>query len=160
MQSYCFIIFKPDALERHLVGPILKDFKEGGFIIELFDLREVTSELILKHYEEVIQKLGEDFKKQVLDYFVGKTMIPVIIAQEGPDAIANARKLVGNTDPSKAGEDTIRGYYGVDSLAAADAEGRIAKNLIHCCDSEGAFKRESRLWFDADVFNPDEMMEG
>ncbi|MDD2413646.1 MAG: nucleoside-diphosphate kinase [Eubacteriaceae bacterium] len=154
MKSYCLIIFKPDALERQLVGPILKDFLDHGFTIEIADCKTVTRPLIFAHYEEVITRLGEAFKKRAAAYFTGKRMIPVIVSQAGDQAIPNARKLVGKTDPSVAAPESIRGHYGRDSLAAADAQGRIAENLIHCCDSQEAFDRETALWFDPAVFDP------
>ncbi len=148
MKSYCFIIFKPDALKRELVAPILRDFRRAGFSIEMADLRRVDAPLITAHYQEVIQRLGAAFKAQVEAYFVGETMMPVIVSCEGEDAIARARALVGSTDPAKAEATSIRGHYGVDSMAAADVEGRIAQNLIHCCDSEAAYIHETGLWLD------------
>lgn len=153
MKSYCLIIFKPDAIAENLVGAILEDFKRRDFAIESFDLKIVTRELIFAHYADVIAKLGESFRQQVEDYFVGKTMLPVIISQEGPDAIASARALTGATDPSKAAADTIRGHYGHDSLADADAQGRTVYNLIHCCDSPESFKHEAALWFSPDLLH-------
>lgn len=147
MRTYCLIIFKPDAVEEGRVGEIVRDFTDRGFTLELFDIKTVTRELILEHYEEIIAKLGDDFQRRVEAYFVGRTMIPVVISLEGPDAIAAARELTGATDPSRAAPDTIRGRYGHDSLAQADAEGRIARNVLHCSDSPEAFRREAHLWF-------------
>jgi nucleoside-diphosphate kinase len=154
MKSYCLIIFKPDAIAENLVGTIITDFKRRDFVIETFDLKTVTPELIFAHYAEVIAKLGDGFKKQVEACFVGKTMLPVIVSQEGADAIANARALTGATDPSKAAADTIRGHYGHDSLAEADAQGRTVNNLIHCCDSPESFKNEASLWFSPELLDP------
>lgn len=154
MRTYCLIIFKPDAVEEGRVGEIVRDFREQGFDLELFDVRTVTRELILAHYAEIIAKLGEGFQKRVEAYFVGRTMIPAIVSLEGPDAIAAARALTGATDPVKAAAGTIRGRYGHDSLAQADAEDRIARNVLHCSDSPEAVRREARLWFAPEVLDP------
>ena len=49
----------------------------------------------------------------------------VVIALEGTDAIAAARKTIGATKPSESDAGTIRGDYGLE----------IGRNLVHGSDS-------------------------
>jgi nucleoside-diphosphate kinase len=151
MKNYALIIMKPDALERGLVETIVKRFVDQAFQIEMVGYKTVETELILTHYAEVIEKLGDWFKEMVIRDFVGKGMIPIILSQDSEAAIANARALTGATDPASATKGTIRGDYGQDSLEAANAEGRSCFNLIHCSDSMAAFESEVKLWFDAEI---------
>ncbi|AWW25886.1 nucleoside-diphosphate kinase [Acetobacterium sp. KB-1] len=147
MKSYAFIIMKPDALAAELVETIISRFKEHNFGIEIVGFKKASETLILQHYQEVIEKLGPTFKTIIVSDLLNKGMIPIILSQDGPDAIPNARLLTGATDPSKAFPGTIRGDYGKDSMADANQEGRNCHNLIHCSDSEESFKKEIKLWF-------------
>ena len=147
MKSYAFIIMKPDALEAELVETIISRFKEHDFQIEMVGFKKADETLIISHYEDVIKKLGPSFKTILVSDLLGKGLLPVILSQEGQDAIVNARALTGATDPKKALSETIRGDFGQDSMEAANQEGRNCHNLIHCSDSEESFKKEIKLWF-------------
>lgn len=153
MKSYALIIMKPDALEAELVETIVARFIAAGFQIEMVGFKKVTEHLILTHYAEVIEKLGESFKKNAITAFVGKIMVPIILSQEGTDAISNSRKLTGATDPTAALKGTIRGDFGADSFVKADAEGRCCNNLIHCSDSIESVLAESKLWFAPETYD-------
>lgn len=148
MKSKVLIIMKPDALERGLVTEILKRFMDSHFKIEMVSYQGVDERMILKHYAEVIEKLGPNFGEIIKNDYVGKSMIPIILSQDGPEAIKNARQLTGATDPSKALVGTIRGDLASDSLEQARLNHRSCQNLIHCCDSEEALTRELAIWFD------------
>jgi nucleoside-diphosphate kinase len=151
MKDYALIIMKPDALKAELVETIIQRFIQNNYKIEMVGYKEVTVDLIIKHYAEVIEKLGEWFKDIVIKDFVGYGMIPVILSQEGENAIANARKLTGATDPSVAALGTIRGDLSKDSMEAANRENRSCYNLLHCSDSTESFHRELKLWFDPEI---------
>lgn len=151
MKEYALIIMKPDALERGLVETIVKQFIDKDFQVEMVGFKTVEENLILSHYQEVIEKLGDWFKALVIKDFVGKGMIPVILSQDSVAAIANARALTGATDPAAAAKGTIRGDYGQDSMESANAQGRSCFNLIHCSDSKEAFETEVKLWFDPQI---------
>lgn len=151
MKDYALIIMKPDALERGLVETIVKRFIDKEFQVEMVGFKTVAETLILSHYAEVIEKLGDWFREMVISDFVGKGMIPIIISQNSEAAIANARALTGATDPAAAAKGTIRGDYGQDSMEAANAEKRSCFNLLHCSDSKEAFETEVKLWFDPQI---------
>lgn len=42
----------------------------------------------------------------------------------------------------------IRGVFGSDCIATADAENRATANLLHVADSPVSARREIALWFD------------
>ncbi len=148
MKSKVLIIMKPDALERGVVAEILKRFIDNQFKIEMISYQDVNETIILRHYAEVIEKLGPSFAEIMKNDYVGKSMIPIILSQDGSEAIKNARQLTGATDPSQALAGTIRGDLGLDSLEEANRKQRSCQNLIHCCDSEESLKREMAIWFD------------
>jgi nucleoside-diphosphate kinase len=149
MKQSTFMMLKPDAVKRGLVDPILSIFKENGY--EIIRQKEVMvcRELILKHYEEVIQKVNQPyFQQAILDTFEGTKVIALEIAKEGEHVIEEVRTLVGATDPVKADPKSIRGRYIDDSLEVAMREKRTLRNLIHASDSLENAKLEMKLWFE------------
>lgn len=152
MKTYALIILKPDALEAELVEAIIRRFIADGFQIEMMGFKRVDEPLILTHYAEVIQKLGESFKKMAITAFGGQAMVPIILSQDGENAIANSRALTGATDPAKAEPGTIRGDLGTDSFENADREERCCYNLIHCSDSTESLLTEIKLWFEPETW--------
>jgi hypothetical protein len=60
------------------------------------------------------------------------------------------RSLLGHYDPAVADRDSIRGYFGVDSLAIARSQNRLIDNLIHTSDDPGAARRDFLIWFGGD----------
>lgn len=80
--------------------------------------------------------------------FVGEVVCTVELAHLRTDTVAWVRDLIGSTDPAAARPDTIRGLYGVDSMAAARAENRMLRNLIHASDSDDNVQKELVLWFE------------
>ncbi|MEG0239939.1 nucleoside-diphosphate kinase [Anaerorhabdus sp.] len=145
-QSY--VMFKPDCLQRELVDELKKVIEENGFTIVKSKEVLVDEERILKHYEEVIERLNSDsFKQSIINAFVGKKVIAMEITNNSGDCIEKFRALLGPTDPAKASPQTIRGKYGNDSMEKSKAEGRMLNNLVHASDSEENAQKELELWF-------------
>jgi len=148
MQPSTFIMFKPDAVERHLVDTILDIFRQEGFQVVRKKDVIVSKELILKHYEEVIQKVNQAyFPLAIQKTFVGKKVVAVELSKGSLDVVGEVRTLVGATDPAKADSKSIRGRFKDDELSVAMAEKRTLRNLIHASDSIDNAKQEMMLWF-------------
>lgn len=141
-----FVFLKPDALERGLVYEVLSYFLRKGIAIRALDLQTVKTETICAHYATHIEKYGPDFKKQTLDMFAGKQVMPIIL-EGNASVVEDVRAIVGATQPAKAAQGTIRGDLGLgDCYERSVAEGRLVRNLIHASDSEEAVRAETRLW--------------
>jgi nucleoside-diphosphate kinase len=144
-----FIILKPDALKRGLREDILNYFKDRDFQVVRENVVTVDQKRILDHYQEVIERIGsEDFRQAVLREFVGEVVCTVELTHLRTDTVAWVRDLIGSTDPAAARPDTIRGFYGDDSMADARAENRMLRNLIHASDSDDNVQKELVLWFE------------
>jgi nucleoside-diphosphate kinase len=78
--------------------------------------------------------------------FAGRT-VTVALAHGEPGIHAQLRRLIGHTDPTRAAAGTIRGDLGDDSLSAADAAGRLVRNLVHTSDDPDAARRDFGTWF-------------
>lgn len=140
------VLLKPDALERGLAGAVLARFEAAG--LRIADSRMVRPSLSLleTHYADLQQRNERAFRRTTAS-LQGLPFLALILV--GPNAIAKVRALAGPTDPSNAPAGTIRGDFGHDSIALADAENRTTQNLVHASDSERSVERESALWFGA-----------
>lgn len=148
MASRTFIMLKPDAIEKNLEGDILAFFKDYGIEVVRWDTVVVDEPLIINHYQEVIDKLNmPDFPNRIRTYFVGKTVRIFEMESKENNVVAKVRELIGATDPSKAGSDTIRGKYSDDSMDLAKEQLRLVHNLIHASDSDESAQKEIELWF-------------
>ena len=147
MKEQTFIIIKPDAIDRGLEREIFNIIEKNGFRIQVSKKVIVKKDIILKHYQEVIERIQLDyFQDAIIDAFDQKEVIIAKIESEA-DTINRLRKLVGATDPSKAALDSIRGKLGNDSFDLASKEKRMINNLIHASDSIISANKEIFLWF-------------
>jgi nucleoside-diphosphate kinase len=142
------ILLKPDAMQRQLDQDILTFFTSRGLTIVRQARVKVKKATILRHYEEVIARIGKGpFRQYVIKEFVGQTVLVAELESPSPDVIEQVRDWVGATDPVLASKDSIRGMYGEDSLYQARDEERMLRNLIHASDAKESVKRELQLWF-------------
>lgn len=114
------IIIKPDAVQRGLTGEIIKRFEARGLRIIGMKFMQVSRELAEKHY--AIHQ-GKSFYEGLVSYIISSPV--VVIALEGTNAVAAARKTIGATRPQEAEAGTIRGDFALE----------VGRNLVHGSDS-------------------------
>ena len=130
-----FVMMKPDAVQRRLMGKILSRFEEKGLQIVAVKLMQIDEELAKTHYGEHAEK---PFFPSLVEYITSSPALAMVI--EGEEAITTIRKLVGATNPLEADLGTIRGDYGMDT----------GRNIIHASDSPASAEREIGLFFNED----------
>ena len=168
-----FVILKPDAVQRSLVGEILGRFERTGLKLIALKMVVPDEKILWKHYNKdeawFLKKGGKivddrkaggmPVEKDALAY--GKDIIgalvrfmtagPVVMMViEGNQAVAVGKKLVGETEPATSDVGTIRGDLTMDSYSIAAIDDRAVRNLIHCSDQVEEAKREIGLWFTND----------
>lgn len=126
------ILFKPDAVEKNLVGEALKRFEEGGNTVRGIKMMQLTPELLEEHYAHITDR---PFYPRLIQFM---TSTPVIaLALEGEDIINKVRERLGATDSPNAEDGTIRKEYGVNSMF----------NICHASDSPEAAEVELKRFF-------------
>jgi nucleoside-diphosphate kinase len=126
------IIFKPDCVQRRLVGGILARFEAKGLRIAALKLLQVDRALGEKHYGE---HAGRPFFEGLIDFITGGPVVVGVL--EGNEAITVVRTMLGATSGVAAAPGTIRGDYSISKQ----------NNLIHGSDSPESAAREIALWF-------------
>jgi len=165
-----FVILKPDAVHRSLVGEIMKRLESTGLKFTAVKMLTPTREQVLAHYNKDdawceekgnltiknLKEKGKEPEKTALEYgrdimegnVAFMTCSPVIIlVLEGNHAVGIVKKIVGSTEPMSSDVGTIRGDMTLDSYSLANADGRAVRNLIHCSDSTKEAEREIKVWF-------------
>lgn len=142
------ILFKPDAVQRGIVGEILTRFERVGLKIIGTKMIFPNKEHYHKHYEgigKMVTRRGEKAFDMALEFM---TQGPVIaMALEGVESVELVRKLVGGTEPKTALPGTIRGDYSHMSFGYADEHSVGIPNLIHASGSVEEAKQEIEHWF-------------
>jgi len=149
------ILFKPDAVQRGVVGEILTRFERVGLKIIGTKMIAPDKEHYYKHYEEigqVITRRGEATFNNVLEMMNQGPVIATVL--EGVEAVELVRKLVGSTEPKSSAPGTIRGDYSHMSYGYGDAVGKGIPNLIHASGDLSDAKKEIPHWFsDDELYN-------
>lgn len=149
------ILFKPDAVQRGVVGEILTRFERVGLKIVGTRMIAPQNEHYYKHYEEIGKlktRRGDDAMNVTLEFMQQGPVIAMVL--EGVEAIALVRKLVGSTEPKSSAPGTIRGDFSHMSYAYADQTHQGIPNLIHASADIGDATQEISHWFsDEDLYD-------
>ena len=172
-QERSLVLLKTDAVQRSLVGEIIKRFEQTGLKISAMKMVEATEAQLLDHYnkddawyqkkgEGIVEELkeqgtkvdkepieyGKDIIRTVVKYMQASPIVALVF--EGNKATSVVTKIVGSTEPSTSDVGTIRGDYTVDSFGHATYENRAVRNLVHQSESPEEAEREIKIWFGED----------
>ena len=127
-----FSMIKPLSVKANHIGGILNEISKNGFKIVAIKMVWLTLRDSKNFYAVHREKL---FFKELTESISSGPILVMVLEKE--DAINSFRKLIGNTNPLKAEEGTIRKKYGVS----------ITDNAIHGADSDENADREARFYF-------------
>lgn len=127
-----FTMIKPDAVEANNIGPILNMINKAGFKIQAMKYMKLSKDQAGKFYE--VHK-DRPFYGELTEYMSNGPIVAAVLSKE--DAVADYRKLIGATDPSKAEEGTIRKTFAKS----------IAANAVHGSDSDENAEIEAGFFF-------------
>ncbi|MDP2641829.1 MAG: nucleoside-diphosphate kinase [bacterium] len=174
-EEQTFVLIKPDAVQKGLVGEIIKRFEQRDLKIVALEMFQPTTKQIDDHYpkdESWVTRLGEKslstYKKYgidpkplvgsedpakigllvrswVIDYMTSAPLVRMIV--QGLHAVDTVRKITGPTLPFQAEMGTIRGDFSIDSPALANSEKRAVMNLVHASETPEEAQHEIRHWF-------------
>jgi len=132
MSERTFVMLKPDAVQRGLVGEIISRIERKGLKIIAMKMLRVDRALAERHYEV---HRGKHFFEELVEFVTSSPVVAMVI--EGEEAIKVIRRMMGTTNPFEAEPGTIRGDFGCD----------LTRNLIHGSDSPEMAAREIALFF-------------
>ena len=149
------VLFKPDTVQRGLVGEILTRFERVGLKIIGTKMIFPDKDHYYQHYEGIghmVTRRGEKAFDVTLQMMVSGPVIAMVF--EGVEAVALVRKLVGGTEPKSALPGTIRGDFSHMSFEYADTKEKGIPNLIHASGDPEEAQKEIGHWFsDDELYN-------
>lgn len=129
-QDRTLAIIKPDGMEN--IVQILEMIYDAGLYVDKYDVRLLDENIVDEHYSHL---LGEPFYPKLKNYMMSGEVVIMILT--GTNAVEKLRNLMGPTDSTKAGSDTIRGRFGTDKTY----------NAIHGSDSKESAEIEINRFF-------------
>lgn len=127
-----YIMLKPDAVQRHLIGEVVSRIEKKGYQITQAKLMTLDKEVIAEHYAHL---LDEPFYPTLEDFMTSGPVFGMVV--EGVNVIAGMRQLMGPTNIYEASPGTIRGDYA----------NNMTENIIHGSDSEETAAIEIKRFF-------------
>jgi len=127
-----FVMIKPDAVQRGLIGEIISRFEKKGLKLVAMKMLSVSRDFAEKHYG--IHK-GKPFFEPTVKYITSSPVVAMVL--EGNNVINMVRGMMGKTNPQDAAMGTIRGDYGQF----------IGRNIVHGSDGPDTAEFEINLWF-------------
>lgn len=126
------VLIKPDAMQRRLAGTVISRLEGQGLKLVALKMLHLDKALAERHYAI---HAGKPFFEDLISYITSTPIIASVF--EGEGAVEVIRKIMGATDPSKAGPGTIRSDFGLD----------IQRNTVHSSDSIETAEHEIELFF-------------
>lgn len=131
MERTCILI-KPDALQRNLLGEIIRRFERKGLKIVGLKMMQLEDVVLEDHY---VHHKDKPFFGKLRDFM--KSTPVIAVALQGLDAVDAVRIIVGTTKGREADAGSIRG----------DLAMSIQTNLIHASDSTENAQAEIKRFF-------------
>lgn len=148
------VVFKPDAIQRGIMGEVLSRFERVGLKIIGMKMVNPDEDHYYHHYEtigQMVSRRGEaQFKVQLGAMQEGPVIAMVL---EGVEAVSLVRKMVGATNAKDAAPGTIRGDYAHASLDHVNKHNVALPTILHASGDPDEAKKELKHWFgDEEIF--------
>jgi len=125
-------IIKPDAVAKNQIGTIISMLESGGLRVAAARFLRLSKSDAERFY--AVHRERPFFGS--LTTFMSEGPI-LVMALEGPNAIAKNREIMGATDPAKATAGTIRKAVGEN----------VERNAVHGSDAPETAKQEIAFFF-------------
>ncbi|NWS50152.1 NDK3 kinase, partial [Probosciger aterrimus] len=129
-----FVAIKPDGVQRHLVGEIIRRFERKGLQLVGMKLLQVRGRESKSPGQAPFGSAGGSGRSPACWGHLGTRSSWV---WQGLDVVKTVRMMIGETNPADSRPGTIRGDFCLE----------VSKNVIHGSDSVESAKQEISLWF-------------
>ena len=127
-----YIMLKPDAIRRNLIGEIIGRIEKKGYQISNMKMFMLNDQILKEHYAHIADR---PFFPEVCAYMTSGPVIGMVV--EGENVIKGMRQMMGQTKYLEAPMGTIRGDYSCNDR----------ENLIHGSDAPETAEIEIKRFF-------------
>jgi nucleoside-diphosphate kinase len=133
------VIIKPGAIQRGLIGEVVRRFEQKGLQICGLKMVQLTDELLAEHYAHIAEKPFFPRVKAAM-----KATPVIVLCLKGMDAVHVVHRLAGATNGREAAMGTMRGDYSMS----------VQWNIIHTSDSVKTADLElNRFFKEEEIFD-------
>jgi nucleoside-diphosphate kinase len=125
-------IVKPDGVQKHLVGEVIKRFEAHG--LKVIGLKMISMDKKEAEGFYVVHR-GKPFFESLTAFMSSGPSVVMVL--EGEGAISKTRELMGATDLKQAKEGTLRRQFATN----------IEKNVVHGSDAPETAAFEIKYFF-------------
>jgi len=127
-------IVKPDGVQKHLIGEVIKRFEDHG--LKVIGLKMISMD---KKEAEGFYSVhqGKPFYESLTTFMSSGPAVVMVL--EGEGAISKTRELMGATDLKQAKEGTLRRQYATN----------IERNVVHGSDALETAAFEIKYFFNS-----------
>lgn len=182
------VVIKPDSVKRGIIGEIISRFERAGLKIVAMKMvwldRKKAEEFYyaddnwlvsvgnktLTRYKEMgldpkeefgtddPKIIGKTIREWLINFITSGPVVAIVL--EGVNAVEVVRKIVGPTEPLKAPPGTIRGDFAHVSIAYANWNKMVLRNVVHASETEKDALREIFIFFNLEeIYNYDRNIE-
>jgi len=127
-------IVKPDGVQKHLIGEVIKRFESHG--LKVIALKMISMDKKEAEGFYAVHR-GKPFFESLTTFMSSGPSVVMVF--EGEGAISKARELMGATDPQQAKEGTLRRQFATN----------IEKNVVHGSDAPETAAFEIKYFFNS-----------
>ena len=127
-----FTMIKPSAIAAGYAGNILTMIEKAGFKVVAMKRVHLSKRQAGLFYAEHKEK---GFFEDLTNFMSSGPIIAAILEKD--NAVADFRKLIGATDPSRSEPGTVRNLYGKS----------VTENAVHGSDADSTAEREGNFFF-------------
>jgi nucleoside-diphosphate kinase len=132
MLDKTLVILKPSAVQRGLIGEVIRRFERKGLMLAGLKMVWLNDEVLSEHYANL---KAEPYFQMVKD---SMKVCPVIVCcLKGKDAVRVVRTITGVTNGREAAPGTIRGDFSMS----------MTENILHASDSPESAATEIQRFF-------------
>ncbi len=134
-----FVMTKPDAYQRGLIGEVISRLEKAGLRLIAAKFKRLTREEAQELYK--VHK-GKTFYEKLVNFVTSSPVM--LMVWEGPEVVKIVRKLIGATSPDGSTPGSIRGDFSVF----------VTYNVVHASDSQESARREMSIFFtDEEIYS-------
>jgi nucleoside-diphosphate kinase len=127
-------IVKPDGVQKHLIGEVIKRFEGRGLKVIAVKMISMSKKEAEGFY--AVHR-GKSFFESLTTFMSSGPCVAMVL--EGEGAISKTRELMGATDPKQAKEGTLRNEFAAN----------IEKNVVHGSDAPETAAFEMKYFFNS-----------
>jgi nucleoside-diphosphate kinase len=127
-------IVKPDGVQKHLIGEVIKRFEGRGLKVIAVKMISMSKKEAEGFY--AVHR-GKPFFESLTTFMSSGPCVVMVL--EGEGAISKTRELMGATDPKQAKEGTLRNEFAAN----------IEKNVVHGSDAPETAAFEMKYFFNS-----------